>query len=186
MKVFLIMIILVFTFSMSMAPVLSADARADNRMRVLNELQRMVHEKEFNRFACHLGRKESPDWTKINQIGCMGQYQFAPSTLKHLGYGHITPDRFRKDPEIFPRELQFRLLVALVKCNEITLRHYMSYVGETINGVEITKSGILAGAHLGGPQSVILYLQSHGRINRGDMNGTTIQDYIKEFQGYNI
>jgi hypothetical protein len=60
------------------------------------------------------------------------------------------------------------------------------YLGDTINGIPVTKSGLLAGAHLGGAFGVMLWLDSGGKTNKKDLFGTTIQDYIEKFQGYNI
>jgi hypothetical protein len=59
-------------------------------------------------------------------------------------------------------------------------------VGTTINGTVITWSGLIAAAHLGGAGSVIKYLNTNGNYDASDMNGTSISDYIREFQGYNI
>lgn len=186
MKTILFLTIFLFSFFTCAAPELSSEIRAINREKGIAEYWRKIHEAEFDRFAEHLRSKESPDWTVINKIGCMGWFQFAPATLKWLGHGYITPDRFKANPNIFLPELQLKLLKTLVKCNEIELKDYMEFVGETINGILITKSGLLAGAHLGGAMGVKLYLASRGRVNKADIFHTSIQDYIREFQGYNI
>jgi len=60
------------------------------------------------------------------------------------------------------------------------------YVGKTINGIRITQSGLLAGAHLVGPGGVKDFLQSNGKIDVKDKNGTPVSSYIKKFAGYNI
>ena len=116
----------------------------------------------------------------------MGWYQFAPGTLSYLGYDYITPAKFKRNPDIFPPEMQVEVLKALIRCNEAELERYICYVGKKINGITITKSGLLAGAHIGGARGVKLYLLSDGKINRRDMNGTTIGRYIKVFQGYEL
>jgi hypothetical protein len=58
------------------------------------------------------------------------------------------------------------------------------YVGQWMNGVEITPAGMLAGSHLMGPWGLRDYLNSGGTHIAGDYNGTTIVDYMKMFGGY--
>lgn len=60
------------------------------------------------------------------------------------------------------------------------------YVGQVINGIHITPSGLLAGAHLKGPGSVINYLKSNGKNNPKDAFGTSVESYIKKFSGYDV
>jgi hypothetical protein len=179
-------LILLFAFFRCAAPQLSEALHRDLKEKVILMIRNNAIEAEFDRFTNDLRAKESPDWTTINSLGCMGWFQFAPATLAWLGYGYITPARFKKDPDIFPRELQVQVLKAFIHSNEIELTDYMGYIGKTINGTMITKSGILAGAHLGGAMAVKLYLSSGGIINNQDLFGTTIRDYIKKFQGYGI
>lgn len=186
MKKLTIVITLLFAVLVCAAPELDFNLKRYQEETALKDIKRRAYEKEFTRLIDHLRSKESPSSTAINQIGCMGWFQFTPATLQRLGYGHITPEKFRQDPSIFPEEVQVIALKALMACNENSLRSYMCYVGKTINGVKITKSGLLAGAHLGGAGGVITFLLSDGRVNYGDMNGTSIGDYIREFQGYNI
>jgi len=186
MKKFIFLIILIFTVFICAAPELDNTLKEYHRQSVIKELSIRFFEAEQSRFNSHLSRKESPDWKKINQIGCMGSYQFTHGTLKMLGYGYITPDKFKRDPEIFPPELQDRVLMTLIKSNSAILKNYKCYVGTTINGTVITWSGLIAAAHLGGAGSVIKYLNTNGNYDASDMNGTSISDYIREFQGYNI
>ena len=193
-----------FAVFLCAGPELDSTLKEYYRKAALKEIALRIYEAEVSRFADHLQLKESPDWTAINQIGCMGSYQFTAGTLRRLGYGHITPDRFEADPDIFPPELQKKVLLALIKSNMAILKRYECYIGTTINGTVITRSGLIAAAHLGGAGSVIKYLLTNGRNiiidgyqvdihidikeihNASDINGTSIEDYIKEFQGYNI
>jgi hypothetical protein len=168
------------------APGLSPKIKQEQEGNVLRELKEIAQKREFDRFTGHVRLKESPDWTKVNQMGCMGWFQFEKETLKFLGYTGITPARFKKDPGIFPQELQIEAFRALLKSNEAELRNYMWYIGQVVNGIVITRSGLLAGAHLGGAMGVKLYLMSGGRINKRDVNGTSVEDYIREFKGYDI
>ena len=59
-------------------------------------------------------------------------------------------------------------------------------MGKTINGIEITESGILAAAHLSGAGNVKKYLRSNGNFNLSDAYGSTIEYYMQKFAGYNL
>ena len=60
------------------------------------------------------------------------------------------------------------------------------YLGKNINGITITKSGLLAGAHLKGAGCVINYLKSDGKNNACDAFGTSVETYLKKFAGYDV
>ncbi len=61
-----------------------------------------------------------------------------------------------------------------------------SYIDKTINGVQITQSGLIAGAHLVGYGGLQKYLSSNGTKDVLDGNGTPISQYIQKFGGYTI
>jgi hypothetical protein len=54
------------------------------------------------------------------------------------------------------------------------------YIGQTINGVVITKSAMVGIAHLGGNSGLKQYLETDGRYNPGD-GKTKLSDYAKKF-----
>jgi len=56
--------------------------------------------------------------------------------------------------------------------------------GETVNGVLITRSGLLAACHLLGCGTVDAYLESPGSGSPADAYGTTIEDYLSLFANY--
>jgi len=145
------------------------------------------HDSEFTRFVNDLGFSESGNnWLSINQIGCFGEYQFHESTLLFLGYQKITLKKFQEDPQIFPPELQLKALKTLIKVNLLLLDDYEHYVGDTINGIRITKSGMIAASHLGGAGSMQKFLSSNGVIDRADIFGTSISDYLEKFSYYDL
>jgi hypothetical protein len=185
-KLSIIFLMFVFVGKVS-APNLSMFESVDLRNRMILEQSRLLYEKEFGAFIQHLGHKESNNnWKVMNSIGCMGEWQFAPATLKHLGYSTITPTKFKENPNIFPPELQQKVLRELIRVNMIGIKPYLKYIGQVINGITITKSGLMAGMHLGGLGGVRQFLTSNGAIDRGDMNGICISDYIREFAHYRI
>ncbi|WP_230971717.1 transglycosylase SLT domain-containing protein [Nitrogeniibacter aestuarii] len=61
-----------------------------------------------------------------------------------------------------------------------------SYVGQTINGIEVTESGLIAAAHLVGAGKVKQWLASGGAILPRDGNGTKMTEYLQRFAGYSL
>jgi outer membrane receptor for Fe3+-dicitrate len=65
------------------------------------------------------------------------------------------------------------------------LRRYINkYNGTIVHGVLVTKSGVLAAAHLGGVGNVRKWFRRG--IEFKDANGTKITSYMKQFGGYNL
>lgn len=58
------------------------------------------------------------------------------------------------------------------------------YIGQTIAGINITASGLLAGAHLRGADAVQQFLSSGGTNDPADPYGTPVSQYISHFSGY--
>lgn len=149
--------------------------------------ERKYHASEFERFIDDLGKRESGNnWLSVNCIGCFGEWQFKESTVQYLGFKQVTLKKFKRNPEIFPPALQRSALESLIKVNMALLKDYERYIGKTINGVTVTKSGMIAAAHLGGARSVRLFLTSGGRLDKKDTLGTAISNYMKKFSFYDI
>lgn len=162
--------------------------------------------KGFNHYFDDLGYREtgeSPD--TVNEIGCFAKHQWKESTLHTLGLTWITLKEFKKDPRSFPDSTQCLALKLLNITNYIDLYDLNPYIGTYINGVEITKSGLLAAAHLAGSLNVKKYILTNGKYiiidgwkipiktnhnkikyNKHDMYGTSINDYLKEFAYYDL
>ena len=141
---------------------------------------KQYHEDELNRFLTDIGFRESGNRYDItNTWGYMGKYQFGKSTLKGLGF-EVTRKEFLNNPQ-----LQEEAMMALLLHNKEKLQKYIDvFDGETINGMYISESGILAAAHLGGQGSVKRYFKN-GKVF-SDANGTKITSYMKQFSGYDI
>ena len=60
------------------------------------------------------------------------------------------------------------------------------YVGQEINGVQITRSGLIAAAHLVGAGSLAQYLRSNGAVIPIDGNRTPVTEYLQRFGGYEL
>lgn len=135
---------------------------------------------ELERFLNDIAFKESGnDYTIVNKYGYLGKYQFSMKTLRGLGY-QISKTDFLNNPFV-----QDTAMIDLLKYNKSALQKYINkWDGKIYNGNQITESGILAAAHLGGAGSVRKYFKEG--INKKDSFGTSIDDYITRFSGYKI
>jgi hypothetical protein len=185
-KVFLTLIFILITHICS-APNIGFRLELIRFRSICESVNQKYHESELTRFIRDLGYRESGNnWQSVNVIGCFGEWQFDESTLKYLGYRSITLNRFKANPEIFPPELQMKVLRNLIRVNLIHLTDYEHFIGDSINGILITKSGLIAASHLGGAGSVQKFLDSRGIINKKDVLGTSIIDYLKKFRSYDL
>jgi hypothetical protein len=137
--------------------------------------------KSYVGFKEAVGFKESRNrYHIINTLGYLGKYQFGKSTLRRLKV--YNAEKFLKNPE-----QQERAFKALCSLNKYILRKDIRRsVGNKINGVVITESGILAAAHLGGAGNVKKFLRSNGDTNFSDAYGTSIKYYMKKFSGFDV
>ena len=144
--------------------------------------------KPKNEFIAKLFQRESSGRPNIVKKagGYIGGFQFSKKALKDIGKGHITAKKFKKNPKMFSYPDQVKALSDYMKKNEYYLRDYMDYIGKIINGIEITKSGMLAAAHLVGQKKVKKFLTSNGKQDPHDGNGTKCSTYMSEFSGYDV
>ena len=138
------------------------------------------HQQELENFLSAIGYRESTNrYDVVNRWGYMGKYQFGRSTLKGLGF-KVTKQEFLNNPQ-----LQEEAMMALLLHNKEKLQKYIDvFDGQTVNGMLITESGILAAAHLGGQGSVKRYFKNGKAFKDG--NGTKITSYMNKFSGYDI
>jgi hypothetical protein len=135
--------------------------------------------KTFAGFKQALAFKESRGkYHLVNSFGYMGKYQFGFETLKAVGVRDSIS--FMNNPEL--QEEAFKALLAI---NKWKLRNEIEqFEGKIVSGVEITESGLLAAAHLGGAGSVKKFLKSNGQNGFRDGFGTSLKSYIERFAGY--
>jgi hypothetical protein len=135
--------------------------------------------KTFIGFQESLGARESEcKYYKVNSLGYLGKYQFGSETLRILGI---------KDTINFlnNRKLQEKAFIANLSRNKWDLKEEIEkYTGLIIQGIEITESGILAAAHLGGTGSVKRFLKTNGHRKCKDGYGTSIAEYMRDFGGF--
>ena len=136
-----------------------------------------TYEVNYALLTNNIGFKESSNNYKcINNIGCIGKYQFKTSTLRDYNY-NISVKAFRANPEIFSKSKQDLVMVTHLKHMHILLDNTIKkYAGKTICGQTMTANKIIAGAHFAGVYGMKQFLKS--KKNKSDGN-TTISEYIK-------
>ena len=123
-------------------------------------------------------RESEGKYKKVNSLGYMGKYQFGRETLKSVGIHDST--QFLNSPR-----MQEKAFVALISKNKSELKDIIEkYEGKIVSGVQITESGILAAAHLGGAGSVKKFFRYKGNRYFKDAYGTSIRSYMRDFGGY--
>ena len=137
--------------------------------------------RNHNKFLDEVGfRESSNNYKAVNQFGYLGKYQFGRKTLNAIGFEDISNYEFLSNPEI-----QEEAMLVLLQKNKHTLRREIKkYVGETVNGIYITESGILAAAHLGGAGNVRKFFRKGHEFEDG--NGTKMTSYMIRFADYNL
>jgi hypothetical protein len=165
---------------------INTDKQRKERNKNYKKRLKQYYNSEFKAYAKKLSRVESRDeWKIINRYGYMGLFQFGHPALQCIGLGHIDSSKFRANPDIFPIELQYKALKLHLKINERILRKDIyNYQGKTINGILITKSGLLASAHLMGAGNVQKFLRTG--IDSHDGNNVKLTKYLKMFSKYDL
>ena len=150
-----------------------------------------------------------------NKFGYIGKYQFGEDALIDLGYytadgskNRTEADKFKYDwigswtgkngatsKDVFLKseaiqDMAARDWVALL-CKRMKRYKLAQYIGETMGGVEVTESGIIAAAHLKGFGSkkhpgVNQFLRSDGATNGADAFGTSVSKYMNKFKDYDL
>jgi murein DD-endopeptidase MepM/ murein hydrolase activator NlpD len=159
-------------------------------------------------FLKALFQREAGGNTKvINYAGYIGKYQFGESALIDLGYytadGTTANDwngswtgkhGIGKRSEFLNSEaaqdVAAREWVALL-CKRMKNMKLNAFIGKTINGIEITESGIIAGAHLKGfgnekHPGVAKFLRSNGVVDPEDGLKTKVSHYVELFADYDL
>ena len=137
--------------------------------------------KSFLGFTEDLGFSESSgNYKAVNRLGYVGKYQFGWSALKWVGIN--SKRTFLNNPA-----LQDEAFEKLISLNKWVLKDYIAeYNGQIIAGIQVTESGMIAAAHLGGAGNVIKFLESNGDNVFADANNVPITKYMKSFGGYDL
>lgn len=158
-------------------PISLIDVELDYELPNLTEI---IEVDQTEMFLDAIGFKESGNrYDIVNKFGYMGRYQFGRGTLRGLGY-KLTQEEFLDSPEV-----QERAMIDLLKHNKKKLQKYIDkHEGDTIHGIYITESGVLAAAHLGGQGNVKKFFRRGKKFKDGF--GTGITTYMEKFGGYEL
>ena len=149
--------------------------------------------KTFDDFARDLGERESGNrYDCVNTLGFMGRWQFGKPRLYDLGLSIdgwkpklkeartiISKSQFLNDHELQDRIFSAHVQDLLKRLNKM----YGDRLGKVFRGIEITLSGLVAGAHLLGIGGVKNFFSGTDKM---DAYGTNIKEYLTKFAGYNL
>ena len=142
-----------------------------------------------------LGERESNnDYKIVNTLGYLGRWQFGKPRLYDLGIsidGYHPKDRsilkiISKEKflgDVLLQDMCILKSVRLYKRYFEIREEYQKLFQTKVNGVLISLSGLIAGAHLLGPGGVADFFK--GNIKQ-DAYGTKITEYIEKFGQYNL
>lgn len=117
----------------------------------------------------------------INKEGFIGAYQFGDARLtdyRKVNKVDFTNDEFKSNKEL--QDKVFKWHVDDIQSN-VKKKGLDKYIGTKILGIEVTMDGITAMSHLGGQTGMQKFLESEGKYNPEDSNGTSLSDYLQKF-----
>lgn len=118
-------------------------------------------------------------------VGHFGRLQFGQARIQDaINAGAIpagtTPQAFIESPELQKRAEAWHFADIDQKIQQ---NGFDKLIGQSINGVPITIDGLRAVAHLGGTEGMRKFVESGGRYNPADRNGTRLSDYFARHGG---
>ncbi len=135
-------------------------------------------QKENEHFLYCLRVAESGNnYEAVNQFGYYGAYQFGNSRLSDFGLSTVDIEGSKEKQDIIAK-VHFHDIEKRLKL-EIAL-----FAGANVRGIYVTKSGLLAAAHLLGVRGLNLWLY-HGILKK-DGNGKTVLFYLKKFSNFDV
>lgn len=120
------------------------------------------------------------DFGAQNEQGYVGRLQFGTARLEDAKRAGVipvdmTPEDFRNNPEAQKATERWHL----GDINEFIDKSGLGSVeGKKINGVPVTREGLVRVAHLGGKGGLQKFVASGGAYNPADANGTRLSDYL--------
>jgi len=133
-------------------------------------------------------RESGGNFGARNKQGYVGRAQFGEARLtdaKRAGVipAEATAEDFRLNPDM--QEAAENWHFSDIN-NFIDSTGLASMEGKSINGVPVTREGMVNVAHLGGKGGLQKFISSGGRYNPADANGTRLSDYFAMGGGENI
>jgi hypothetical protein len=150
--------------------------------------------KNFEEFRKAIAKRESSNnYKAVNKFNYLGAYQFGWQRLYDLGIYIkelaklpkkenqiiISINEFLNNPKLQDKVFYYHIK----QLANIINKRYKNYIGKKINNIEITLSGLVAGAHLLGLGNVSKFLRG---FEVKDGFNTPISSYIKDFANYDL
>ena len=157
-------------------------AGIDALMNLVQAVKSAVGQDKNSDFKEQMAQSESSGRTDVvNPEGFMGAYQFGEDRLSD--FKKDTGMDFSKEQFLKNKDLQDQVFDWHVNDinSYIDSRNLDKFIGTEVDGITITREGLVAGAHLGGRTGLRKYLETDGKYNPEDSNGTSISDYVKKF-----
>jgi len=127
------------------------------------------------------GKTDAVDFNKEDGKDHVGLYQFGQGRLDDYNKANGTSYTVEQVKEMSAEEQEkiadwhFDDIDAYIDSNNLE-----KYVGQTIGGVTITRSGMIAMAHLGGKSGMKQFLETDGKYNPDD-GKTKLSDYARDY-----
>jgi hypothetical protein len=162
---------------------------------------KLINKAVFTKMACE--RESRGKYNVANEFKYVGKYQMGRIALRDIGYAKSKIDSIRNsvysvenskgkklyyfDTKLFtPEEQELAICKYFHKIEKRYLKKDIErYVGKTIDGVYITKAGIL-GASMLGCGYVDNFLKSGGKDNPTDAYGTSVKSRLILFQDFEL
>lgn len=156
----------------------------------------------YSNFLAALGQNESGNnYGFVSSLGYLGRFQFGEEALKAVGFyqgddgtgaidfiGSWTPKAaafgvwdkatFLQSPAAQDAAAQGWFAEINANVNALGLH---AYDDKWVNGIHVTPSGLLAGAHLVGVWALKAFLESGGQTDTRDGYGTPVSEYVHRF-----
>lgn len=127
-----------------------------------------------------LGRESGGNYSARNKQGYVGRAQFGDARLEDARRAGAIPagmskEEFRLNPEAQQSAEKWHF----GDINDfIDKTGLASMEGKSVDGIPVTREGMVNVAHLGGKGGLQKFLSSNGRYNPADANGTRLSDYL--------
>jgi len=154
---------------------------------------------DYESFRAALRQSESSgNYQVVNSLGYMGAYQFGMARLCDFGLTKRKPGTTGWTNDCFewiPPHTREEFLNSPAMQDDIFKKHviglmkyikqnFSQYFNQTVGGIVVTLSGLVAGAHIGGYGGLKKFLEA-GQ-NPTDAYGGSVAGYIRKFAGYNL
>lgn len=131
-----------------------------------------------------VGSESGGNYGELNSEGYGGRLQFGTERLADAAAAGVVPRgttgaQFSRMPAATQDAVEAWHFADIDR--QATAAGIDRYIGQTIGGVRINQNSIRAMSHLGGVNGVRRFVETGGRYNPADSNGTKLSDYGQRF-----